>query len=400
MSVINKMLKDLEQREQGDELDFDPSGAVYKAKAKSKMPMILVLMLIVILALAGTVAWLVYKGDDKTLTKIAKLAEPVTEVLNKSSEKTESSSEVTEKPQGKTESVAQQRPSALIPRTEAEQANELDNAAANNIADTADEVRVEESVAQEKILDPAMMQTETKSPAIDEVTTEPEAVIEQPKIIDGTDSFTATSANLKIEKSSTTLSREERIANLMVKANSSYDKGYISDAITQLEEVLASKDDHVEARNLLAVAWYGRGELQQAVSILNNGLNRYPSIEMWRLTAAKIFFKENQKAGAFSYLEADLSAASTEYYSMKGSLARQLKRFDKAESAYANLTNIEPDKGNWWLGYAIALDSQNKTALAIESYKTALAKSGISQGSVNFARERVAELQRIQELQD
>ena len=144
---------------------------------------------------------------------------------------------------------------------------------------------------------------------------------------------------------------------------------------------------------MLAVAWYGRGELQQAVNILNNGLNRYPNIEMWRLTAAKIFFKENELPGAFSYLEADLPGASEEYYSMKGTLARQLKRFDKAESAYANLIQLEPKKGSWWLGHAIALDSQNKATQAVNSYKQAIAQGGISPTSLQFAQQRIESLQ-------
>ena len=58
----------------------------------------------------------------------------------------------------------------------------------------------------------------------------------------------------------------------------------------------------------------------------------------------------------------------------KGTLARQLKRFDKAELAYANLTRIEPEKANWWLGYAIALDSQKKSAMAKQSYQQAISK--------------------------
>lgn len=169
-------------------------------------------------------------------------------------------------------------------------------------------------------------------------------------------------------------------------------RAYIG-TIEAFNEVLAVADNHVKARNLLAVAWYGRGELQQAVGILNNGLNRYPNIEAWRVTAAKIFFKENELQGAFTYLEADLASASEEFYSMKANLARQLRRFDKAEVAYANLTQIQPDKGNWWLGHAISLDSQNKSEQAIQSYQAAVERSGISPASAKFATERIHVLQ-------
>ena len=196
-----------------------------------------------------------------------------------------------------------------------------------------------------------------------------------------------------IQKTSKVLSKAERIEKLMAQAQKSFDQGYITESISQLKEVLAADDRHIDARNLLAVAWYARGGNQMAVTILNDGLSRYPSIEKWRLTAAKMFFKENNPAGAFSYLDADLTSASAEYHTMKGTLARQLQRYDKAEIAYLMLTQIQPDTGNWWLGYAIALDSQSKSELALQSYKMVLEKGGVSPASLNFAQQRIQELQ-------
>lgn len=378
MSVINKMLKDLEQRDQEQGADFDPSGAVYQAKEKSKLPLLLVAMLVVIIGLAGVVTWLLMGQNKVEVTGIELVSEtqntlepaqqsdptPVTEVQTPAPE---------EQPK-----VLNQSP-VLAAVTTVEPSSNTQAAPEQEPVNTTQQAMLNEEatqVTEQELEDENFFEDEFDSVV---ETPEPKQEVEQPQF--------------KIEKSASNLTREQRIEKLMTKAQESFDKGYISDAISQLEEVLGSADNHVEARNLLAVAWYGRGELQQAVNILNDGLSRYPNTEKWRLTAAEIFFKENEQQGAFTYLEADLVDASPEYYSMQGTLARQLKRFDKAEVAYANLTRIEPEKGNWWLGYAIALDSQNKSQLAKQSYQQAVNKAGISPSSIKFAKQRIAKLQ-------
>ena len=378
MSVINKMLKDLEQRDQEQGADFDPSGAVYQAKEKSKLPLLLAVMLVVIIGLAGVVTWLLMGQNKVEVTGIELVSEtqntlepaqqsdptPVTEVQTPAPE---------EQPK-----VLNQSP-VLAAVTTVEPSSNTQAAPEQEPVNTTQQTMLNEEatqVTEQELEDENFFEDEFDSVV---GTPEPKQEVEQPQF--------------KIEKSASNLTREQRIEKLMTKAQESFDKGYISDAISQLEEVLGSADNHVEARNLLAVAWYGRGELQQAVNILNDGLSRYPNTEKWRLTAAKIFFKENEQQGAFTYLEADLVDASPEYYSMQGTLARQLKRFDKAEVAYANLTKIEPEKGNWWLGYAIALDSQNKSQLAKQSYQQAVNKAGISPSSIKFAKQRIAKLQ-------
>lgn len=393
MSVINKMLKDLEERDQEQGEDFDPSTAVYQAKPKSKLPILLGLMGVVILSLAAVVVWLLI---NKTLSS---QTHPLV-VSEKSNTTSVQSDSVTSVKTNTEQAPVEDKPkilnsSPVATQVVAQEKQENKDVPSDTpseqstIKDTPTNVAVNSDVEDGQSLSDSIVEEMMESPELEDPETEqqdPELRAEPPE-------SERPPAQFRIEKSSGNMSREERIARLMEKAQESFDKGYISDAITQLEEVIASADNHVEARNLLAVAWYGRGELQQAVNILNDGLNRYPNIETWRVTAAKIFFKENEPAGAFTYLDADIATASVEYQSMKANLARQLKRFDKAEVAYSHLTKLEPNKGSWWLGYAIALDSQGKNEMAINSYQQAVSKIGVSQASVQFAQQRIAQLQ-------
>lgn len=353
MSVINKMLKDLEHRDPEQGGEFQSNSAVYRPEQKSKLPLVLALMLLVILTLAAVVSWLLYDEQKSAAisdTVIARTAPVTPELAPVPATAEQIVSESTE-----TKAVADKAQSHIIAQVQPESVAKTKQplvASTDAVTQQIPEAVKAEPVAQAIVKKAAV---ELPNTAAKKQQVKADNVIAQPILLPKPEQL-----KLKIEKSSTRLTPEQRIASLMTKAQASFDKGYIADAITQLNELLAAADDHVEARNLLAVAWYGRGDLQQAIAVLNNGLNRYPNIEQWRLTAAKIFFKENQLVGAFSYLQTELAAASNEYYSMKASLARKLKRFDQAEQAYSQLTKLEPEQGNWWLGHAIALDSQGK----------------------------------------
>lgn len=395
MSVINKMLKDLEERDQEQGVDFDPASAVYQAKPKSKLPMLLALMVAVILSLAAVVAWLLINTTPSSQTQPLVVSEKSNAHGSPAKDVVKTDPNAQPKPDSDKPKILNSSPVAVPAAdspapTSNDKPSEAKSEQQTSIAEETQVVNaIESNVENPQVIPDVIAEEMMASPDSGELNrgqqeqgskTEPPESERPP-------------AQFRIEKSSGNLSREERVVRLMGKAQESYDKGYISDAITQLEEVIASADNHVEARNLLAVAWFGRGELQQAVNILNDGLNRYPNTELWRITAAKIFFKENEPSGAFTYLDADLAGASVEYQSMKATLARQLKRFDKAEVAYAGLTELEPNQGSWWLGYAIALDSQGKNEMAINSYQQAIGKIGISQASVKFAQQRIALLQ-------
>ena len=384
MSVINKMLKDLEQRQE-PENEFASQSATYQAPTASNHKKLIIALSATIVILITVVTWLLLSSENVT-DKVQqspvlvgavkepvnnKVSEPqqndIQQALNQSPVQEQTLTPNSNNSSGGIEQQKESIDETKRPILALKKAQPKAKAETSNIS-SKKETRIQKNVKQ----NPVSTQQQTPTP-VEQVMT--------PKPI------------FSIQKSSAELTPEQRIEKLMKKAQESFDKGYITEAISQLEEVLNSSDGHIEARNLLAVAWYGRGELQAAVQILNDGLIRYPNVERWRLTAAKVYFKENDLNGAFSYLEADLSLASAEYFTMKGTLARQLQKFDKAQSAYTRLTLLQPDNGSWWLGLAIAEDSQGLHEKALISYQKVIEKGGVSEGSLQFVNQRISELQ-------
>ncbi len=364
MSVINKMLKDLEKRH--DDSEINEISSVYQPPAKSPVNYIVLALSTVVIGLIVVVSWLLVKNNSDRLIV------------------TSSEEQALIKQQSNKTKVQKKLINPLKASDDKAQRKELELERALNEQNQQQPVEPVNVLEKSERMVPVIVQPKSPKKAVSkpEVKPKPQS---KPKA--------QSKPTLSIVKSSEQYSPKERLEQLMKKAQSSFDKGYVSEAVEKLEKVLSISNGHIEARNLLAVAWYGRGELQQAVSILNDGLSKYPNVELWRMTAAKIYFKDNNMKGAFSYLDIELSNGTFEFYSMKASVARKLENFQSAESAYFMLTKLQPDVSNWWLGHAISLDSQEKFDEAILSYQTVKSKGGISPASMKFVQDRLQELQ-------
>lgn len=397
VSVINKMLKDLDKRQDSSNLqDSAVPRATTSQTSSNPLNKALISLLVIIVCLLAIISWKMVNGTsnvapvEKYIDGVAvteRVEPPEAELLSqeKSVEPPEESEvaglttlepEFSEEPEPPLLDLPLSAEPSPIEQSTAEQLSAEEPAAELDALPKVD--------AQAKLAGQSELANQSETISQPEVASKPAVKAETVK---------APEPTFVIQKTSSELTPEQRVEKLLTKAKTSYDRGYVTEAIEQLTRILAISDSNVEARNLLAAAWYGRGEGNKAVAIINDGLQRYPLIEEWRVTAAKIFFKDNNPAGAFSYLDVNLENASKEFYTLKGNLARELKYFVKAEAAYYQLTQLEPFIGNWWLGLAIAQDSQAKKQQAIDSYKKVLDVGGVSAQSITFSQQRIDVLQ-------
>ncbi len=401
MSVINKMLKDLDDRQEN--ADVSAAGqytAASSAPSSNKKSInATALLLAGILLVLTVLVWHLIFNKENTTNDASELSKP----MSVAEQADDPAAELEAKPDPSLELAAPPPPEEELVVEDPQTAVGYNQTAlAKPESGSSEQNTPSYSNLQQQKMQNENLITAQKEPSespnelanVSDVSTPAkETTPDSTNAANSQLTSTLPQPTLSIKKTTAQLTPEQHVEKLMVKAEDAYDKGYITEAIEQLTKVLAISDSHIEARNLLAAAWYGRGESARAITIINDGLQRYPMIEAWRLTAAKIFFKENNIGGAFSYLDVDLSNASKEFYTLKGNLARELKDFAKAEQAYSELTAMEPSVGSWWLGLAIAQDSQNKVEPALASYKKVMMTGGVSRQSIEFSRQRIAELE-------
>ncbi len=171
-------------------------------------------------------------------------------------------------------------------------------------------------------------------------------------------------------------------------------------AIKSYYAVLKYQSTDEDSRKRLAALLYGKKEIQESATVLQQGIRLNKDSVNLRLALVSILQKELQLEAALSVLEYVPIGASTEYLAARGGLAQQLKIIDLAEESYQMLVQKEPDNGRWRLGLAIVYERKNQVQDAYNTYKLALMKPGLSRSSLAFVRERITLLQQWKEMND
>lgn len=394
MSVINQMLKDLEDRQPQH---GKANNSTYITTNKSPLSLILLIIVILcILNIAGYFIWSLY-SENQLLKQ---------DQQSDISEKTNSNVAV-EKVITK---IVSEEPQEVIPTNNIEpQVNAKEDSSAkalnkNEHHSTANAASTIESPIEQA---PAKIkeQQSTISP-IPEIKVVNEKARELKKVQnkDSVESFNdpvndKANQATKTEKkpASLVISRkkmtaDELVAQKLEKAQRAINGQKIAEAESLFEEVLLLKPSHQYARKQLAALWYGRKSYQAAINLLQQGIANVSDNAEYRLMQARIYNELGRYQQAFETLSVLPNEANNDYQAMLANTAQQLGKHQEAISAYGYLAKNEPTNARWWLGLAISYDSNSQFSKAIDSYKLAIIKQGLSANTRAFAQQRIIEL--------
>ncbi|GAC36467.1 tetratricopeptide repeat protein [Paraglaciecola psychrophila] len=198
-----------------------------------------------------------------------------------------------------------------------------------------------------------------------------------------TPSFTMTDSSQK----NNTSSLKQRIAKSLNNDN-------LNLAQYLLKELLETEPDNIKARKKLAALLFAQGDYMQSKQLLIRGIELHPAKGDLRLMLARLYMVQKKPSLAINILSEfqPNREDQTEYLAYRAALAQQLKQTKLAKKDYQTLTKIESDNAKWWLGLAVAKDQLGEINMAIKSYNKA-SSLGQLQGSVNeFIQQRITVL--------
>jgi MSHA biogenesis protein MshN len=377
MSVVNKMLKDLEARQsKPDEINAD-----YQAPQKKQSKRWVLALLI--LSLAAITFALVDKnqrfGENKN-TEVTAIVNP--------------------KPLSPASSI--KKMTILTETAQIKEQIQPQIAATQPSKDTIKKVIAETDItstikvpAVEQIL-PGKLEMAADNPVfLQKIKTQNIKVQEKhlnildsnkPKIQEApeqTPSFTMTDSSQK----NNTSSLKQRIAESLNNDN-------LNLAQYLLKELLETEPDNIKARKKLAALLFAQGDYMQSKQLLIRGIELHPAKGDLRLMLARLLMVQKESSQAMKTLSEFQPSGDnqTEYLAYRAALAQQLKQTKLAKKDYQTLTKIESDNAKWWLGLAVAEDQLGEINMAIKSYNKA-SSLGQLQGSVNeFIQQRITVL--------
>ena len=253
---------------------------------------------------------------------------------------------------------------------------------------------VEMVLADEKILRNKLEEAADNSVSLQNISTQEKQLktfenkeLNLQKTLEKTPSFSMTGS-----------SQENNTSNLKQRIAESLDSDNLDLAQSLLHELLETEPDNIKARKRLASLLFAQGNYTQSRQLLIRGIELQPTRGDMRLMLARLYMIQKEPALAMNILTEFQPGRDDqiEYLAYRAALAQQFKQTKVAKTDYQNLTVIESDNAKWWLGLAIAEDQLGETSSAIESYNKARLLAQL-EGSVNeFIQQRITVLVGVQ----
>lgn len=364
MSVINKMLQDLDKRQQGHSLSNVTAQQVqYLGRPNSPRTWWLISLLALLL---GGLAVYALQRSERQDTAIA-ADTPATESSHatQSSHATESNHQLESSPQT----------SAPI---EAITTNTASTApAANDVQATATQATAAQATAT-KVIDAKPIEAQVTEAQVTDVLVEDV----QPK------------ASGQMAVKEVKLSPSQLAQKQLALASDAEKQGQLPKAMDHYAKALKLDSSQHGARKQLAALYYGQHELSKAADVLSQGRLLYPQEFEFALLLARVQHAMGDTTAALASLKhiPDSHALARQKWLAQTDLAQQQGQFTLVEQAYRQLLQQEPQQAKWWMGLAYALDSQKQFAEASQAYRSALGYSGLSTQATAFIEQRLQQL--------
>lgn len=380
MSVINRMLRDLDQRQ------HNPGGASYPPAASAPQPVHWIWLVAVALGTAAVIigALLIWwwantaEVSADTTNKMPSI-EPVQQLAEQSTKRSGDD----DAQQQNSEQPATQEPAATdLSTAEASQPGSKPGAA---VAVESSEQSADDNKTESE---PAVAEPKSEEKAESKAEAKPEAKPESKPEPEQTDASASS-----FEKTSVQLTPRELAENNLEKARVALRKGEREKAQGLLEKALIVMPDHVAVRSELAAYWFGRGQVTRAIALLRNGLERQPMQSQWQLLHARILEQTGNIEDVYStLLSIDPDAEEyPELLQLRAMAANQLGYFDQAAADYAALAAVQP-RGRWWLAAAAAFEDAGNIPAAIRCYQQAVESVDLAREGRSYAQQRLQAL--------
>ena len=391
MSVVNKMLKDLEQREGNNvyEADYVP---IESNSAKSRRFIVGGTLVIIATAIA---VWLLLPNDEKEATILAKAPLANLTIL----------------------------PTNSTVEDEAANTVNMQDFDANTLASLASSTTVSAPVLDENVkikaeqaLDPApvkKVEIETAAISSNQVRKDDEAQV-QVKVAEPTADDSPEDKNKLVSvKSAPVLAQakepKEPVGVFSVSSNSkstsnnrmleqqiqlSLQNGDTPAAIKDLNELISLEPRNVSARKRLASLLFANGDAVRAAMLLHQGLQLSPEDSSMRLMQARLLFREKKNIQALALLKEHPATviADDELLSFRAALAEKQSDYQTSHEDYSTLLQRQPNNARWMLGLAISQDKQLMHEQAVSNYRKVKSSNQLSAKVLSFVDGRLAVL--------
>lgn len=415
MSIINQMLKDIDQRERQNH----PGGRanyVYSGRSLRSRRWVWALSGVAVVVILFLLLWgfsLLPKGENENPLPTAEqlriervnssLAERAVELAAAEQRLAEREQALANAAEQATEQTAagavETSTTGANQAASRSRAQSLAAPVVSVVGNEATPAASTETSGREPSANAAMQSTDMQSTDIQNAVSETPAVNAVPESRNEPEEIHENAGQMTIERSD---SRTATAPTLHRRGLEALEAGDSRQAIQRFQEALLVSPDYHESRLQLAALQFGRGFAADALELLRDGLQLAPTNTEFLLLKARIYDRIEQPQFALELLRG-VSARlprDADILLMRANLASDAGDYALAISSYQQLVAWRSDQGSWWLGYGYALEQYaqvqgensseyvNLRESAAEAYRRALQDSRLSLSGQEFALDR------------
>ena len=171
--------------------------------------------------------------------------------------------------------------------------------------------------------------------------------------------------------------------------------GRVSEAEEQLVAALQVDPRHSAARQAYASLLLEQQRISTARRVLQEALVLEPAQPTFALALARIHAAERDYAAALAVLDraAPVGHGAADFQAFRGAMLQRLGRHDEALVAYQNAVRDGNPPATAWIGYAISLEAVGKRSEAAQAYRRALSVGPIAAEAREYAESRARALE-------
>ncbi len=144
-------------------------------------------------------------------------------------------------------------------------------------------------------------------------------------------------------------------------------------AETRLRQALRLDPRHVRARELLAGVLIKTSRSREALGVLESGIRQVPGHAVFPKLYARILADQGDVTRAVTVMEQGRPEIGRDpaYHAMLAALYQRIGRHSDAAHVYRKVLDLFPDQSVWWMGLGISLEAGGDVEEALAAYRRA-----------------------------